>query len=363
MKPTSTKTSKEICITVGIIIAPAQRNIIEENLDELNELVSTAGGLVIETFIQTRRHYDPAFFIGKGKAREIAEYIKEFNIDIIVFDDELSPAQLRNWENLTQIKVIDRSTLILDIFAAHARTRESRTQVELAQLTYLIPRLTRQWSHLSKQVGGIGTKGPGETQLETDRRLVRNRISHLKKELDRIEKQRQIQRKNAGKMKQVSLVGYTNSGKSTLLRALTGAEVLIADQLFATLDTTTRRLRLNNELTVLLSDTVGFINKLPHDLIASFRSTLAQAREADLLLHIVDLSNPSFRGHIDTIQKILKDLGINKKPSLIIFNKVDKMSDEQILHKAGSDYPGAIFVSATKKIRLQNIINKIEKAI
>jgi len=356
----STNKSKEICILIGLVTPRSHKSDVQNNLAELAELVSTAGGEVREIIIQTRGGFDPAYFIGKGKAQEISMYIEQFSVDTIIFDDELSPAQIRNWEQLTNAKVIDRSALILDIFAAHARSREARTQVELAQLTYLLPRLTRQWSHLSRQVGGIGTKGPGETQLETDRRLVRTRISHLKKDLKRIEQQRKTQRKNAGEMKQVSLVGYTNSGKSTLLHALTGAEVLIANKLFATLDTTTRRLRLNDQRTVLLSDTVGFINKLPHHLIASFQSTLAQAREADFLLHIVDLSNNLYTDHISTVQNILKDLKINEKPTLIIFNKVDKVGDGQILTTAGRNYPGALYVSATKKIRLRNIKKKLE---
>jgi GTP-binding protein HflX len=359
MKYFSTTDMKEKCILIGIATPDYIHKTVKVNLEELNDLVSTAGGFVQKTFMQSRKSFDPAFFIGKGKASEISMYIKDNSIDTVIFDDELTPAQIRNWEQLTHVKVIDRSALILDIFAAHARSRESKTQVELAQLTYLLPRLTGQWSHLSRQVGGIGTKGPGESQLETDRRLVRARITHLKKELKRIEQQRKIQRKNAGKMKRVSLVGYTNSGKSTLLHALTGADILIADQLFATLDTTTRRLRLNDQLTVLISDTVGFINKLPHHLIASFQSTLAQAREAEVLLHIVDLSNQFYENHIKTVERILQVLGIDNKPTFIIFNKVDKVSDEHILKIAGRDYPKALFVSARKKIRLQNIIDSI----
>jgi GTP-binding protein HflX len=359
MKFFSMHKTKESCIIIGLAMTSQKQNFVQESLSELKSLVSTAGGTVQESFIQKKNQINPRFYIGEGKAREISSYIENYPVDTIIFDDELSPAQILNWEQLTHVKVIDRSALILDIFAAHARSRESKTQVELAQLTYLLPRLTGQWSHLSRQVGGIGTKGPGESQLETDRRLVRARITHLKKELKRIEQQRKIQRKNAGKMKRVSLVGYTNSGKSTLLHALTGADILIADQLFATLDTTTRRLRLNDQLTVLISDTVGFINKLPHHLIASFQSTLAQAREAEVLLHIVDLSNQFYENHIKTVERILQVLGIDNKPTFIIFNKVDKVSDEHILKIAGRDYPKALFVSARKKIRLQNIIDSI----
>jgi GTP-binding protein HflX len=363
MKYYSTTKTKESCILIGLVTSRDRKSEVQTNLEELADLVSTAGGHVQEVFIQSREGFDPAYFIGKGKARAISLYIEKNPVDTLIFDDELTPAQIRNWEQFTDVKVIDRSALILDIFAAHARSRESRTQVELAQLTYLLPRLTRQWSHLSRQVGGIGTKGPGETQLETDRRIVRTRISHLKKELERIDQQRKTQRKNAGHMKRISLVGYTNTGKSTLLHALTGADVLIADQLFATLDTTTRRLRLNDQSTVLISDTVGFINKLPHHLIASFQSTLVQAREADLLLHVVDLSDSSYVEHIEAVKNILKNLDIDKKPTIIIFNKVDKVSDEMIFKSAGRNYPEALFVSAAKKIRLLNIKKKLEKNI
>jgi len=362
MKFYSTTKTKESCILIGVIKPPGKTTQVQNSLEELSALVLTAGGIVQEMFIQSRETLNPAYFIGKGKAQEISFYLEEHEIDTVIFDDELTPAQVRNWERLTTTKVIDRSALILDIFAAHARSREARLQVELAQLIYLLPRLTRQWSHLSRQVGGIGTKGPGELQLETDRRLVRQRISHLKKNLKQIEQQGMTQQKNARRMKRVSLVGYTNSGKSTLLNALTGADVLIADKLFATLDTTTRRLRLNDQLTVLISDTVGFINKLPHHLIASFQSTLAQTREADLLLHIVDLSDPSYVNHIGIVRGILKELKIEEKPTIIIFNKVDKVKDEQILKTAGRDYPNALFVSATKGIRLENLMkNLLEK--
>ena len=363
MKFYSTTRTKETCVLIGLITAGNKLSTVEENLKELSDLVLTAGGVVQEKFIQRKERLNPAYFIGKGKAMEISSYIEKNDIDILIFDDELTPAQIRNWEQLTNIKVIDRSALILDIFAAHARSREARLQVELAQLTYLLPRLTRQWSHLSRQVGGIGTKGPGESQLETDRREVRQRIVHLKKDLKQIEQQGRTRRKNAGRMKHVSLVGYTNSGKSTLLNALTGADVLIADKLFATLDTTTRRLRLNDQITVLISDTVGFINKLPHHLIASFQSTLAQTREADLLLHIVDLNDTSYVEHIKTVQDILRELEIEEKPTLIIFNKVDMIKDGLIIKSAGKHYPHALFISATQKIRLEKIKQKLAKML
>jgi GTP-binding protein HflX len=328
---------------------------VEENLEELSALARTAGANVGELFIQERDVLDPAYFLGKGKALEIAAHLQNNPSDMLIFDDELTPAQVRNWEQLTEVKVIDRSALILDIFAAHARSRESRTQVELAQLNYLFPRLTRQWTHLSRQVGGIGTKGPGETQLETDRRMIRTRIAHLKRELERIEQQRLTQRKKAGNMIRVSLIGYTNVGKSTLLNTLTGANVHVENKLFATLDTTTRRLRLNRGSVILISDTVGFIKKLPHHLIASFKSTLAQTREADLLLHIVDISDPFYDNHMSVVEDILEEMGVKGKPTIIVFNKADKISDEAILHKARQDYPQALFISAKKRIRLERI--------
>jgi GTP-binding protein HflX len=359
----NTKIGQESCILIGVVIKGGNRNITEENIEELADLANTAGACVKEKIIQERLILDPAYFIGKGKAVEIADQIKIHPVDMIIFDDELTPAQLRNWEQLTEIKVIDRSALILDIFAAHAKSREARTQVELAQLTYLLPRLTRQWLHLSRQVGGIGTKGPGETQLETDRRLVRTRIGHLKKDLARIERQGITQRKKAGNMIRASLVGYTNSGKSTLLNSLTGAGVPVEDKLFATLDTTTRRLKLNKNMVVLLSDTVGFIKKLPHHLIASFQTTLAQTREADLLIHVVDMSNRSFNDHIQVVEEILENLDISEKPTLMVFNKVDLVSDEMILQQVYQNYSQALFISAKKRIRLERIKSGMAKLI
>jgi GTP-binding protein HflX len=359
----NTKIRHESCILIGVVVKGGRRNITEENIDELADLAHTAGARVKEKIIQERSVFDPAYFIGKGKAVEIADQIKIHPVDMVIFDDELTPAQLRNWEQLTEIKVIDRSALILDIFAAHAKSREARTQVELAQLTYLLPRLTRQWLHLSRQVGGIGTKGPGETQLETDRRLVRTRIGHLKKELVRIERQGYTQRKKAGNMIRASLVGYTNAGKSTLLNALTGAEVHVENKLFATLDTTTRRLKLNNNMTVLLSDTVGFIKKLPHHLIASFQTTLAQTCEADLLIHVVDMSNRSYNDHIQVVEEILEELDISEKPTLMVFNKVDLVSDEMTLQHVCQDYSHALLISAKKKIRIEKIKNSISRLI
>ena len=348
------KSHPERCALVGITWRE-KKWIIDDHLAELSELAKTAGAEVVRTFIQERSSPDSAFFIGKGKVSEIQEFIADNAIDVLIFDDELSPAQHKNLEELCQIKVIDRSGLILDIFAAHARTKEARTQVELAQLKYLLPRLTRQWSHLSRQVGGIGTKGPGETQLETDRRLVRTRISSLQNTLGSIHKQKHIQRKKAGNYIRIALVGYTNVGKSTLLNALTDSDALVVDQLFATLDTTVRRLNIFNGFTVLLSDTVGFIRKLPHELIASFRTTLAQTIESDLLIHVVDISDQHFGEKIEIVNDILSDLDIGDIPIVLAMNKVDRIKNVQRLQEIKQRYKEACFISAKKKIRLDSL--------
>ena len=358
-----TNDDRERCFLIGVLAPTDDIKTIEHNLDELSDLVHTAGALVVDTIIQVRKKLDSAYYIGKGKANQISMKIQTESVDMVIFDDELSPAQIRNWEKLTEVKVIDRSALILDIFASHARSREAQTQVELAQLTYLLPRLTRQWSHLSRQVGGIGTKGPGETQLETDRRLVHTRISHLKKDLKRIERQRNTQRKRAGKLIRASLIGYTNAGKSTLLNILTGANVHVENKLFATLDTTTRRLKLNQEKTVLLSDTVGFIKKLPHHLIASFQSTLVQTNEADLLIHVVDISDPVYQEHIEVVRNLMREMDIEEKPTIIVFNKVDKVLDDSTIRAAQEKYPDALLISAKKNIRVERIKQTINQMV
>jgi GTP-binding protein HflX len=332
---------------------------VEENLEELDSLANTAGAEVVDRIIQDRKHLDPALFIGKGKAEELAEYIIIKDIDMIIFDDELSPAQVKNLENILKIKVIDRSGLILDIFAAHARTREARTQVELAQLNYYLPRLTRQWEHLSRQVGGIGTKGPGETQLETDRRLIRARIAHLKRDLEKIKNQNETQRKRSSDLTKIAIIGYTNTGKSTLMNALTNAETRVEDKLFATLDTTVRKLKLGRGVMALLSDTVGFIRKLPHDLVASFQTTLAQTIESDILIHVVDFSHRTFNEQMSVVDGVLEDFKINTKPTLLVMNKVDKVGNSDIIQRARLKYPKAIFISAQKKIRTEKIKEKL----
>jgi len=358
-----TKPKAERCILVGLARADIAASEVVDYLNELAALAETAGACVIERFVQRKSAPDPAFFIGRGKVEQLQIFIEENNIDLIIFDDELSPAQVKNIENLINVKVIDRTALILDIFAAHAKTREAKTQVELAQLNYILPRLTGHWSHLSRQVGGIGTKGPGETQLETDRRLVRNRISRLKQELVKIDRERYIQRQKAKTFIRVALVGYTNAGKSTLLNMLTKSKTYVENKLFATLDTTVRRLYLDNGRVVLLSDTVGFIRKLPHHLIASFQSTLAQTKEADIIIHIVDISHAYFEEHIKVVQEILHSLGLVEIPVLLVFNKVDRLSDFNILKSVAIRYSDALFISALKSIRIDSICTRLTQMI
>ena len=336
---------------------------VQDNLDELAALAETAGAKVVDRFIQNRPSPDPAFFIGRGKVEQLVVFVNEHEIDLIIFDDELTPGQIKNIENLLDVKVIDRTALILDIFAAHAMSREAKTQVELAQLRYLLPRLTGHWSHLSRQVGGIGTKGPGETQLETDRRLVRNRISKLKEELTKIESQREVQRRKAHEFIRVALVGYTNAGKSTLMNALTKSNTYVKDKLFATLDTTVRRLYLEKNRFVLLTDTVGFIRKLPYDLVASFQSTLAQTKESDYLLQVIDISHPQFEDHIIVVNDILVDLKMEGTPMVLIFNKVDRIADINLLTSVAMRYPDALFVSASKCIRIDSIRKRLIQMI
>ncbi len=349
----------ERCVLVGMIRRNQSRWEVEDHLTELRALARTSGARVVETFIQERPAPDPAYFVGKGKIDEINAFIIERQIDLIVFDDELSPAQVRNIEKLTGIKVMDRTGLILDIFALHARTNRAKVQVELAQLNYLLPRLTRQWQHLSRQVGGIGTKGPGETQLETDRRLVRRRIANLKEKLKRITHQAETQRQQRIGLFRAALIGYTNAGKSTLMNALTDASVPIEDKLFATLDTTVRRMSLSAATTVLLSDTVGFIRKLPHHLIASFQTTLSEAIEADLLIHVVDVTHPQFEDQLRVVDEILHELHIESKPRLLVFNKVDRLPKHHILDQLQILYPEAMFISAARHIGLNHLKRKI----
>ncbi len=353
----------EKAILVAIQKYGETREKVYEYLDELEMLTQTAGAETIAKIIQERDKPEVAYYVGKGKAEEIAQLAEMNEVSLIIFDEDLSPSQIRNLEKLMERKILDRSGLILDIFANHARTSEAKTQVELAQLQYTLSRLTRAWTHLSKQFGGIGTKGPGETQIETDRRIIRDKISKLKEKLVKIDSQQQTKSAARQNLSKISLVGYTNAGKSTLLNLLTNADVLAENKLFATLDSTTRVLQLTKEKKVLLSDTVGFIRKLPHNLIASFRSTLNVVREADLILHVVDLSNSSFTDHIEVVHKTIKEIGAEKTTELIIFNKVDKVLQEEVLEFAKRHYAKSIFISASRGINISSLLEKINVAL
>ncbi len=323
----------ENVVLVGVITKEQNEEKSKEYLDELEFLTYTAGGEVVKRFVQRLEFPHPKTFIGSGKLEEVKEYIEEKSIKTVIFDDELNPAQLRNIEKLLDCKVLDRTNLILDIFAQRAQTSYARTQVELAQCQYLLPRLTRMWTHLERQKGGIGLRGPGETEIETDRRIIRDKISLLKNKLKKIDRQMAIQRKNRGKMVRVALVGYTNVGKSTLMNVISKSEVFAENKLFATLDTTVRKVVIRN-IPFLLTDTVGFIRKLPTQLVESFKSTLDEVREADLLLHVVDISHSNFEDHIDSVNKIISEITPEgedaNQPTIMVFNKIDAFKHETI---------------------------------
>lgn len=323
----STEKEIEKFVLIGIITQNQNEDQTLEYLKELSFLVDTAGGISIKKFIQRIDTPNPKTYVGAGKLEEIRLYIEENKIDIAVFDDELSPSQLRNIEKVLNCKILDRNNLILDIFASRARTAHAKTQVELAQYQYLLPRLTNMWTHLSKQKGGIGMKGPGETEIETDRRIIRDKISHLKEKLKVIDRQNETQRKNRDKLVRVALVGYTNVGKSTIMNMLSKSDVFAENKLFATLDTTVRKVVIEN-LPFLLSDTVGFIRKLPHSLIESFKSTLDEAKESDILLHVIDISHPNFEEQMEVVNATLKELDCLDKPMFLIFNKIDQYTFE-----------------------------------
>jgi len=390
--------TKEKAILVGVKLPSVNRFHADESLEELKLLAETAGAEVLDTIIQERQKLDPVFFIGKGKTDQIVGLSQRKGANIVIFDDDLSPAQVHNLEKRLDIKVIDRSALILDIFAKRAKTKESKIQVELAQLKYLLPRLTRGWTHLSRQWGGIGTKGPGETQLEVDRRRVRRKILDLEKDLIKIDKERKVQRKRRQEMflngttsgGKVTLVGYTNAGKSTLFNRLTQASVKTEERLFSTLDSTTRLIKFglddkrlsrhpirSNDLKIVLTDTIGFIRKLPHHLVASFKSTLDEVRLADLLLHVVDISHPDFARHVDKVNLVLSELGSLDKPTIMVYNKIDRLdgfvppvpgfpvSDDYIPsirpHLSSSDQKESnIPISAEKEIGISDLIGRIE---
>jgi GTP-binding protein HflX len=319
---------EETCVLVGVISSDINETIAHEYLDELEFLAETAGAITEKKFLQKMPYPNPKTYVGKGKMEEIRDYIKEHNIELVIFDDELSPSQLRNIERVLECKILDRNILILDIFASRARTFHAKTQVELAQLQYMLPRLTRMWTHLERQKGGIGLRGPGESQIESDRRIIQMRISLMKERLKDIDKQMAIQRGNRGQLVRVALVGYTNVGKSTLMNLLSKSEVFAENKLFATLDTTVRKVVIHN-LPFLLTDTVGFIRKLPPQLVDSFKSTLDEVREADLLVHVVDISHPNFEDHINVVNETLNELDKTEKPTILVFNKIDAYQHEE----------------------------------
>ncbi|SDT62661.1 GTP-binding protein HflX [Mucilaginibacter mallensis] len=358
-----TAEKQERAVLVGVITPHQTDEQTKEYLEELQFLVETAGAETVKTFTQKLQRPDRATFVGSGRLEDIKAFVTEEEIDIVVFDDELTPSQLRNIENELQVKILDRNNLILDIFAGRAQTAQAKSQVELAQLQYLLPRLTRLWTHLERQKGGIGMRGPGESQIETDRRLILNKISLLKEKLRQIDRQNETQRKNRVAMVRVALVGYTNVGKSTIMNMISKSEVFAENKLFATLDTTVRKVVIEN-VPFLLSDTVGFIRKLPHHLVECFKSTLDEVREADILVHVVDVSHPNFEDQIRTVNETLKDLGVIDKPTITVFNKIDAyqpvqnhtgeevepltLDDFKHSWMAKNNSP-AIFISATKK--------------
>ncbi len=375
--PIITARKAETAVLIGVILPRQPEEEVHENLEELEFLAETAGATTLKRFIQKIDVPNPRTFVGSGKVMEIKEYVDQNEVDLIIFDDELSPTQLRNLEKEFERRILDRTNLILDVFAQRAKTAYAKTQVELAQYQFLLPRLTRLWTHLERQRGGIGLRGPGETEIETDRRVIREKISKLKEDLKKIDRQMSTQRQNRGKIVRVALVGYTNVGKSTIMNMISKSDVFAEDKLFATLDTTVRKVVFGN-LPFLLSDTVGFIRKLPHQLIESFKSTLDEVREADLLLHVVDISHPVFEEQLNVVTQTLQEIGAAEKPTLLVFNKIDAykwvQKDEDDLSPrskenysldelknswmAKSNSP-AIFISAKQKTNIDEFREKI----
>lgn len=349
---------RERAVLVGVDLASDGQVPTEESMDELALLADTAGADIVDRLVQSRTRLNAATFVGRGFAERVGRLVTATDADLVIFDEDLGPAQIRNLERCIPVKIVDRSALILDIFAERAKTREAKTQVELAQLEYLLPRLTRAWTHLSRQEGGIGTRGPGETQLEVDRRLVRNRIAELHKELERIERQRRTQRQGRHDFFQATLVGYTNAGKSTLLNSLTDSSVFVEDRLFATLDATTRSVDLPGGPKVLITDTVGFIRKLPPGLVASFRSTLEETVVADLLIHIVDMSYPHYEDHITSANKVLEDLDILDHPTVMVFNKMDSAGEGSV-ERIRTTYPDSVVISALTGQGIEELIGAL----
>ena len=377
-----TDLSHEKAVLIGIVTKEQGHDKLKEYLDELEFLTYTAGGEVIKRFSQNMDKPNPKTFIGTGKMNEVKEFVDENEVGTAIFDDELSPAQQKNIEKILKCKVLDRTTLILDIFAQRAQTSYARTQVELAQYEYLLPRLAGMWTHLERQRGGIGMRGPGETEIETDRRIVRDKIALLKKKLETIDKQMEVQRGNRGQLVRVALVGYTNVGKSTLMNTISKSQVFAENKLFATLDTTVRKVVIRN-LPFLLTDTVGFIRKLPTQLVESFKSTLDEVREADLLLHVVDISHPNFEDHIASVNQIMSEIKSNDKPTIMVFNKIDQYEAEEIeeddlmtektkahytlkewkqtwMNKMGDN---VLFISALNKENMEDFRRKVYEAV
>ncbi len=354
------KISYEKAVLIGVINSTQNESTVKDYLNELSFLTETAGGVVSKTFIQKVDSPNPKTFIGSGKIIEIQSYSKNNNIGSIIFDDELSPTQQLNLEKILKAKIIDRTGLILDIFAQRATTSYAKNQVELAQYQYLMPRLKGLWTHLERQKGGIGMRGPGETEIETDRRIVRDRISLLKKKLSNIDKQMSVQRGNRGSLVRVALVGYTNVGKSTLMNLITKSDVFAENKLFATLDTTVRKMVIRN-LPFLVTDTVGFIRKLPTQLIESFKSTLNEITESDLLIHIVDISHPNYEEHIDSVNEILGQIDSSDKPLILVYNKIDSLDNHSFIELNKSDKKE--YISAQKKININQLKEKIFKQV
>jgi len=375
------KNIRESAVLIGVINLRQPEEKLVEYLDELEFLADTAGADTLKRFTQKLDTPNPKTLLGSGKINEIAHYIKEHKIDLAIFDDELSPSQTKNIEKIFNCKVLDRTNLILDIFASRAQTSYARTQVELAQYEYILPRLTNMWTHLSKQKGGIGMKGPGEREIETDRRIIRDKIALLKSKLAKIDKQMAVQRGNRGSLIRAALVGYTNVGKSTLMNLLSKSEVFAENKLFATLDTTVRKVVIEN-LPFLLTDTVGFIRKLPTQLVESFKSTLDEVREADILVHVIDISHPNFEEHIETVNKTISEIDNREKPTLLVFNKIDAFSynprelgdlspqsrdnlslddwKRSWIAKTGNN---VVFISATQKENIDELRNRLYELV
>ncbi len=344
---------EESCVLVGVITSEINEEIAKEHLDELEFLAETAGAISVAKFLQKLPYPNPRTYVGTGKIEEIRHYIKAENIEMVIFDDELSPSQLRNIERELECKVLDRTILILDIFASRARTYHAKTQVELAQLQYMLPRLTRMWTHLERQKGGIGLRGPGESQIETDRRIIQQRISLMKERLKEIDKQMTVQRSNRGQLVRVALVGYTNVGKSTLMNLLSKSDVFAENKLFATLDTTVRKVVIDN-LPLLLTDTVGFIRKLPQQLMESFKSTLDEVREADLLVHVLDIAHPNFEDHYSVVTETLNEIDKTEKPTIIVFNKIDIYQPIEPLNECEEDLTSLDSLKKSWMARMNN---------